>query len=329
MKKIFIISLFLVLGLSACSTSNTVTKAISLEEAKTQAVGFINDYLMNPGQEVTVKEITEENGLYKIVVNIPTTVQGKEDVQETTSYLSKDGKTFFPSGMNIDEFKKQRDEDKKTADSAVSTKIEKNDKPKVELFVMSYCPYGTQIEKGILPVLDTLGDKIDFELKFCDYAMHDKKELDENLSQYCISQNEPEKLATYLKCFLDSSKGDVCLSTAGINKSTHSTCVSTTDKKYKVTEMYNDKSTWRSGRFPAFNVDEADNKKYQVGGSPTLIINGAKAQSGRDSASLLKTICSAFNDEPAACQTKLSSDSPKPGFGSGTTNSGSSASCGG
>jgi len=49
---------------------------------------------------------------------------------------------------------------------------------------MSYCPYGTQIEKGILPVINALGNKIKFSLKFVDYAMHGKKEIDENSRQY-------------------------------------------------------------------------------------------------------------------------------------------------
>ncbi|MBU3941884.1 MAG: hypothetical protein KKF74_03150, partial [Nanoarchaeota archaeon] len=47
----------------------------------------------------------------------------------------------------------------------------KKDKPEVELFVMSHCPYGTQIEKGMLPVARLLGDKIDFNIRFCSYAM--------------------------------------------------------------------------------------------------------------------------------------------------------------
>ena len=36
----------------------------------------------------------------------------------------------------------------------------KKEKPEVELFVMSHCPFGTQIEKGMLPVARLLGDKI-------------------------------------------------------------------------------------------------------------------------------------------------------------------------
>ena len=44
---------------------------ITLEEAKVKATSFINENLMQPGRQVTVKEAMEENGLYKIVVTMP------------------------------------------------------------------------------------------------------------------------------------------------------------------------------------------------------------------------------------------------------------------
>ncbi len=58
---------------------------------------------------------------------------------------------------------------------------------------MAYCPYGTQEEKGILPVVNTLNNKIDFKVKFCDYAMHGKQEIDEQLNQYCIETEQADK----------------------------------------------------------------------------------------------------------------------------------------
>jgi hypothetical protein len=62
-------------------------------------------------------------------------------------------------------------------------------------------------------------------------------------------------------------------------------------------------------------------------GSPVLIINGKVVESGRDSASFLNNICQAFNNVPSECATKLSSTTPSPGFGYGSSDSGSDASC--
>lgn len=317
MKKIIMLSLLLVLTVAGCTLTgqSNAVKPIGLDAAKAKAVDFINKNLMQAGSEVSVKEASEEAGLYKIIVNM-------SSGQEVTSYLTLDGKTFFPQAMDIAEIEKSNaDKENQTAAAAAQTTVDitKQDKAKVELFVMSHCPYGTQIEKGILPVLDALGDDVDFELKFCDYAMHDKTELDEQLNQYCIQKEEPAKLIPYLYCFLEAGDTQGCLAKTGVNTTRLNSCVSATDKEYGVTVGYNDKSTWKSDRFPVFAVYQADNTAYGITGSPGLVVNGKKISSGRDSASLLKTICAGYTDEPAACASELTSAAPSAGFGfSGT-----------
>ncbi|MCK5084532.1 MAG: hypothetical protein KAQ64_02665 [Candidatus Pacebacteria bacterium] len=298
-------------------TEKEIDASLGLEEAKTKTEEFINEVLIKSDDKVTVKEASEENGLYKIIV-------ATSNGQEVETYVTRDGKLFFDRAMSIEEITKESQE--ANAEVPPDQEVEKTDKPVVELFVMSHCPYGTQIEKGILPVLETLGNEIDFELKFCDYAMHSKKELDEQLRQHCIKTEEPDKFISYLECFLEADKSDECLKTAKINTSKLNACVSVTDKKYKVTENFGDKSTWK-GNFPTFNVYKEDVDKYSVGGSPTLVINGTTAKSGRDSASLLTAICSGFDNPPEECSTELSSDTPSPGFGFGTTEGGDAASC--
>lgn len=319
MKKIIFASMAFALILTGCSLTKpkTAKQVIGVEEAKAKAADFINKNLMQAGTVVTVKEVLDQGDLYKVVVTMPTG-------QDINSYLSKDGKTFFPQAMDIAEMEKQKQTDQTaqtgaTADktAAVPAEIKKSDKPAVELFVMSYCPYGTQIEKGIIPVVEALGDKIDFSLKFCDYAMHGEKELNENLAQYCIQKEQPKKLTSYLTCFLKNSNSADCAKQAGVDDAKLKFCVSAADTQYKVTEKNKDKSAWSNGTYPPFDVYKADNEKYGVQGSPTLVINGQQADSGRDSASLLKTICSAFNTQPEECKKALSSTAPSAGFGEG------------
>jgi hypothetical protein len=206
---------------------------------------------------------------------------------------------------------------------------EKSDKPKVELFVMSHCPYGLQMEKGIIPVAKALGDKIDFKIKFNDYAMHGEKELKEQLSQYCIQKEQSDKYMAYLGCFTkDGDSGiESCLSNAKIDKNKLNGCIAKTDKEFKVLENFNNKAGFK-GSYAGFEIFKADNEKYNVGGSPTLVINGTQSNSGRDSKSLLKSICSAFNNPPKECSTELSSDSPAPGFGAGAAPSSGAAAAG-
>lgn len=316
------ILLILILAVIGYFSFKKTAKNLNETQAKARAEEFVNNFLMSGGSKATIKEITTEYGLYKLKIDITTSV--------VESYLSKDGKLFFPQALDIDKISAGKggnatNGSNQAAPSATVSK--KSDKPKIELFVMSYCPYGTQIEKGILPVVAALGKKIDFELKFCSYSMHGDKELTENLTQYCINTEQPAKFNSYLTCFLTAGDSASCLTSTGVDKNKVASCVSKTDTKYKVFENSKNKVGYQ-GSYPGFDIYKADNAKYNVGGSPTLIINGEEIQSARDSASLLKTICSAFNNAPKECQTSLSSAAPAPGFGTGTQASGSgSAGC--
>jgi len=325
MKKIFFLLaavVFLAAGCQLKLTPPTTTKIMKPEEAQAKALSFINANLVTPGNEVTVKSITEENGLYKLKISFS---NGKE----IDSYMTRDGSNFFPEAISITDSAAApaADQTSQTNTAPAVTASVKADKPKVELFVMSYCPYGTQMEKGILPVVDLLGNKIDFAVKFVNYAMHGKKEIDENVNQYCLKTGEPAKFNDYLKCFLTDGNSARCLTEVKANTSKLKNCITKTDNQYKTTANFNDSSTW-IGNYPPFNIDLADNTKYGVQGSPTLIINGAEVQAARDSQSLLTTICSAFNTPPAECSQTLSSETPAPGFGSGTTASASASATG-
>ena len=191
-----------------------------------------------------------------------------------------------------------------------------DNKPEVELFVMSHCPYGAQAEKGIIPVFELLGDKINSEIKFVYYAMHPSQgEVEEQLNQYCIQKEQNDKYLDYLKCFLEAGDSEGCLESIGINVSKLEKCAEITDEKFDITKNLEDQSSWLSGRFPMFNINKELNEVFGVQGSPTLVINGEIVSSGRDSASYLETICSVFDEAPEECQEILSSEAPSPGFG--------------
>lgn len=322
-NKLFIrvilpIILLLVLILIGYFSISFGSKNLSKEEAGKRAINFINTTLMQSGNKASLKEITSEYGLYKLKIDIVNDV--------VDSYISKDGKLFFPQALNIKEISQKKSASQVDQTNSSNT-APKSDKPTVKLFVMSYCPYGTQMEKGILPVLATLKNKINFQLEFVDYAMHGEKEINENLLQHCIEKEDGSKLNSYLSCFLKDGKSDECLNKNKINIKKVNKCVSATDKEYKVSENYKNKKGYR-GSYPGFDVNKTETAKYSVNGSPTLIINDTKVTSGRDSASLLETICNAFNNAPKECETKLSNTSPAPGFGSAaSTSGGTNATC--
>lgn len=307
------------------SRMNPFAKNESKSQLSADEVASIVKSLAPIGTQILIKDVTMESGLYKMSI----AVTGQNGSQNFTGFLTLDGKQFFPQVINVADAQKQVKETDSKNVAPQNQDISKSDKPQVELFVMSHCPYGTQIEKGILPVSDLLKDKIDFSVKFVDYAMHGEKEIKEEMSQYCIQKEQPDKYKDYLKCFLEEGNSDNCLKGAKISASKLSSCVSSTDKEYKITENFNNKSSWVGGNFPPFGVHKAENEKYGVQGSPTLVINGVVSRSGRDSKSLLSAVCSAFTNKPSECNQELSSLTPPAGFGyDAHTKENSAASCG-
>ncbi|MDD5254009.1 MAG: hypothetical protein PHG05_02805 [Candidatus Nanoarchaeia archaeon] len=288
--------------------------ALSQEKAVDKAVTYINDNVLKGQGTATVEDSSSEGCLYKFKLNV--------GGSSFDSYVTKDGTILFPQGIALDE------QVTDTTTEEPVTEVTKTDKPVVELFVMSHCPYGTQMEKGLIPVIETLKDKADIKIKFVDYAMHGEKEVYEELTQYCIETEMNDKYIDYLSCFLKEGKSEDCIKEVKIDEAKLKTCTDKVDKEYKITDLVKDEANWISGRYIPFNIFKTENDKYGVQGSPTLVINGAQVSSARDSASLLKTICSAFNEKPAECDTELSSESPSAGFGFNTTTGNAAADAG-
>lgn len=206
--------------------------------------------------------------------------------------------------------------------------VPKSGRPKVELFVMSYCPFGLQTQKGILPAWALLKDKADIAVKFVSYAMHGQKEVEENTRQYCIEKQNVTAYRNYLQCFATSGDSESCLTTAGINKNTLNSCINQTDKQFGITAKYDDQSSWLSGRYPIYPIHEALNKQYGVQGSPTLVVNGVSVQTGRSPEELKQVICAAFNNPPAECGQTLSVNTFQAGFGMAVDGSAANAQVG-
>ncbi|MCD6371495.1 MAG: hypothetical protein J7L39_02145, partial [Candidatus Aenigmarchaeota archaeon] len=265
---------------------------------------------------------------------------------EIPVYVTEDGKYMFLSspldmGQNL-----QRAQ---TQTQTSTPEIPKSDVPDVKLFVMSYCPFGIQAEKALIPVLDLLGNKINYRIHFVYYIMHGKKELDENLRQYCIQETQKEKFKDYLYCFVQSGDYDKCLDEAGIDRNALKACMETTDQQYKIYENYNDQSTWYNGRFQRWDVELELNQNYGVRGSPTIVINNVRLASSRRYCSIddeksgkciiypldrspesfKQAICSAFNNPPEECNQQLSTQTMPYGIGPLTGGSATSGgSCG-
>ena len=256
-------------------------KTISASEAGERLIEFAN--AQGAGAELV--EVNDNGIFYEVIVSI--------DGQNLPLYVTKDGESFTQSLIPLDSSGQNAPQDTQTPPP---TEVPKSDKPIVELFVMTHCPYGTQAEKGILPVYELLGDKIDASVKFVHYFLHDPEETETPI-QICIREKEgDEKLNEYLACFLEDGDSDRCLTETGIDQTQLDSCI---ENDYE-------------GLYAA---DSALSEGYGVRGSPTLIINGVQSNAGRSPSSYLAGICAAFNTAPSECDEVLNSASPSAGFG--------------
>ena len=96
----------------------------------------------------------------------------------------------------------------------LESRIARVGKPTLELFVMSYCPFGVQTEEKIIPIVKAFGDRIDFKLQFIAKekeapsaqditpftSLHGYPEVAENIRQLLIAQEYPEKYLDYILC---------------------------------------------------------------------------------------------------------------------------------
>jgi hypothetical protein len=287
----------LVLAFSGGLTGNT----ISINDASKKVLSF---YEAAGIQDLTLNSTKEVSGLYQVNLNYKGSV--------VPVYMTKDGK-------NIAESLIPTSSDSNTDTNTQTTEVPKSDKPEVELYVFTYCPYGTQMEKATIPVVKLFGDKIDFKIRQIG-AMHGDFEKIEAQRQLCIQKNYPSKLLDYILAF----DNDATCSTGD------SACVVT-----KTTSIYTKlgidaskiNSCMTTDGVTMYDAEVTNANSKGIGGSPTLVINGVETQASRSPEEVKGVICAAFNNVPSECSQKLSTEQASAGFGSGTSSESSTASC--
>jgi len=194
--------------------------------------------------------------------------------------------------------------------------VSKTAKPDVKLFIMSYCPYGLQMQKAWIQAEELLGSKANMQVHWVNYAMHGYKEVQDNVHEYCIQKEQPDKFVAYEKCFVEKTDYAACAAATGVDTAKVDSCYAATDAKFGIQAAYDDKASWLSGRYPKFPIDDALNQQYGVRGSPTLVINGKQVQVARSAEAVKQAVCAAFTTPPKECQTTLNTKQEQPGPGS-------------
>lgn len=288
---VLVVIVLVVVGFSL--TGKATAGAVPSGEIGNKVKAYVEDNLLPTGGTIDVINVSETNGVYLIT----TSYQGRE----IPIYMTKDGKYMFLSAVDITKPVEQPEE--------TSSEIPKTDKPTVELFVMSFCPYGVQAENAMKPAYDLLKNVTDFKVRFIVnvggnttssvQSLHGAAEAQEDLRQICIQKYYPDKYWDYLmeinkncySIYRDPTAMDACWKAAatkfGIDIKKIETCANSTEG------------------LTLLKADEQITERYGVSGSPTLIINGVQYSGSRTSEAYKQGICGAFNTAPAACGQSL------------------------
>lgn len=311
---IILIALAVAQGLFLSGKGISGGRTISLKNATDLAMSFINNKLIQGDTKASLVDSKEENGVYRINIKI--------GEQQYASYITKNGKIFFPEGVEIPKDVSANTDTSNTQGSQTQQDIEKRDKAEANLFIMSFCPYGNQAEELMIPVVDLLKGKADIKLHYVIYSnyqgggpnycldkenkycsMHGIQEVNQDVRELCVQKYQGDKFWNFVKQINASCTAqnvDTCwegvASTTGIDTNKIKTC----QKKEAVTLLQNEVEL---------------GKKYGISGSPQLIINDVEYQGNRSAEGFKAAICSGFNTAPSECSTTLST-------GSGTTPSG-------
>jgi hypothetical protein len=259
-------------------------KSISSNDAGNNLVEYLNTVA---DSEVTLISIENERNLYLVTVGF----QGNE----IPVYVTKDGEYYTTSLLPIISSTQQ--------ETPTTSELIKSDKPKAELFIWAYCPYGVQAQAPFAEVASLLKNNADFEI-IPYYDGHGEFENQQNKIQSCIQKLDKEKYWDYSQGFVeniypkcgatkdaecDKSESIKLMNSLGINSNAVMSCVTSEGET-----LFSEASTRA--------------KNAGVTGSPTLIINDAKVNPSSRTAEAFKTsICSAFNNAPSECETELDS----------------------
>jgi len=280
---------------------------IPKEEVAKKTVEYIKKKFVQNG-EVKVKDITEESGVYKLVLEI----QGRE----FDSYATKDGQYLFPQAFNLNPPKPKE--------------FPKTEKPDVKLFVMSFCPFGNQAEEMLMPVVDLLKDKADIQLHYIIYSnyasgypdycldkenkycsMHGIGELNQDIRELCVWKYQRDKFWDFVKEINEKTnaqnvdqKWEAIAKNLGINVEKIKECQ--TNEAYNLLDQ---EIALTSKTYPVQDPEAFGTDKTSISGSPTLVINGIIYTGNRSAEDFKKAICSAFKNPPSECKTDLSANS--------------------
>ncbi len=188
----------------------------------------------------------------------------------------------------------------------------KTEKPVVKFFVMSFCPFGQQMESVIYPVYQKFKELASFEPHYVIYSnygdynttcidkdkkycsMHGLDELIEDVRQLCIHKYYPMDVWWNYVMYVDNNCSLDNINTCWKDAANHAG-VDTT----KVEQCVKEEAT------QLLEKELQLNAQYDVKGSPTVFINDQLYRDERTPDAFQQSLCRSFITPPEECNTSV------------------------
>jgi glutaredoxin len=262
-----------------------------------KAIAYVNANLIEAGSTAEVVSVKEINGVYEIT----TRYRGNS----IPLYATKDCSLLFTNSYPITS---SAISPAQTAEAPV-----KSGRPEVELYVMSFCPYGVQMENAMRPVAELLSGSTDIRVRYIAtvpdesittaQSLHGNAEAVEDVRQLCIASLSADKYWYYLAAF-NAQCYPVWMDAGKLGS-----CQRNVTASLGLSQEAIDRCSGGSEGLSLLKADSASAERNRATASPTLIINGQRYTGARNPEALKKAICEHFETPPQSCNTPLSSQS--------------------
>jgi len=296
-----------------------------------KVISYINDNKLSSAP-ATLVSVSEVSGLVKVKIRIGTS--------SFDSYSTKDGKFLFPQAFDMSAKKAAAAADQNAGSTtpsasqtpAKATPAAKADKPLLEAYVVSSCPFGLQMQRAMADAVKNLPSLAQYvKARYIGSiangvvsSMHGPEEAAENLRQICIREEQASKYWNYVSCYM---KKTTATASSGMPLGDSTSCQASTGID---TTKLNACVTSPSRGLAYAQQDFDLGNKYGVQGSPTLVLNGTTIDEsnygGRSSDGVKSMVCAGFTTQPSFCSTKLNTSPAAVSFSASYASSGSSGS---
>jgi len=210
---------------------------------------------------------------------------------------------------------------KDITESAPAKEPVKTARPSVDLYVMSFCPYGTQAETVLQPVYELLGAKTDIRIRYITTvtgttidsvnSLHGITEAKEDSFQACLAESSPVAYWQYLRRF-----NTECYP-VWKNSTALDACRRNVTAALSVDLAGVEACSRGTEGIALLKADEKAALADGASASPTLVINGQVYSGARTPEAYKQAVCSAFETEPEECTSVLPDSSVSASGGCG------------